>query len=274
MKFGIITPVYDKCLESTRRLYEDLKQQTHEDWIWFLCSNGFSKEFFDFAEGKNKVDKKKRIAYISTSYIDLNNNCFSILANIGKRRNLCIKKIDCDYLFMFDADAKILDKKMFETLNQELTLNPKKLCLYHIKHEDGELPLFPINDGKIDLLNFCVRADVVKKVGYPMTVDYFKRANDFNFFVRSYESCNGDAVLLHNVFCEYNGNNSYKNARKLFVEMENTKFSTTIDLLYSLRQYPLGLLKAIKDYPFAVNILPYRVIFERHLFFKNSNKPN
>ena len=273
MKFGIITPVYDKCFESTQRLYEDLQQQTHEDWVWFVCSNGFSKKFYNFAENKNKVDEKKRIVYVSTSYIDLNNNCFSILANIGKRRNLCIKKINCDYLFLFDADAKILDKKMFETLNQELTLNPKKLCLYHIKKEIGELPLFPIIDGKIDLLNFCVSADVVKKIGYPTTVDYFKRANDFKFFVKSYERCKGDAMVLPNVFCEYNGNNMYKNARKLIVEMENTKFSTTKEYLhYSLKHYPLGLLKAIKDYPFVVKILPYRIIFERDLFFKSPSK--
>ena len=82
-------------------------------------------------------------------------------------------------------------------------------------------------------------------------------------------------MILHNVFCEYNGNNSYKNARKLIMEMENTKFSTTIEYLrYSLRHYPSGLLKAIKDYPFALNILPYSIVFTRDIFFKSAISAN
>jgi hypothetical protein len=275
MKFGIITPVYDKCLESTQLLFEDIKQQTHEDWIWLLCSNGFSKKFSDFVESKNKVDKKKRLAYISTNYNELGNNCFSIIANIGKRRKLCIKKIDCDYLFMFDADAKILDKKMFETINQELIRKPKKLCLYYIKHKFGNLPFFPIDDGKIDLLNFCIRIDIAKKIGYPRTVDFFRPANDFNFFVKSYKTCKGDAIILNNVFCEHNGNNRYKNARQLVTQMQNKKHSTTKQyLMYSITHYPLGLFKAIKDYPFALNILPYSIVFTRDIFFKSAISAN
>jgi hypothetical protein len=273
LKFGIITPVYDKCLESTELLYENLLGQTHQDWIWLLCSNGFSQVFSDFVERKNKVDKNKRLTYVSTDYVELGDNCFSIVANIGKRRRLCIKKIVCDYLFMFDADAKILDKKMFETLNQELTRKPTKLCLYYIKHKFGNTPFFPIIDGKIDLLNFCIRADVAKKVGYPMTTDFFRPANDFKFFVNCYKNCNGDAVLFSNVFCEYNGNNRYKHARQLIVQMQNTRHSTTKQYLaYSLKQHPWGLFRAMKDYPFAHNILPYRVVFTRDVFFKSSSR--
>ena len=225
MKFGIITPVYDQCLESTELLYEDLKQQTHEDWTWFICSNGFSKKFSDFVENKNKTDKKRHLVYVSTDYNELGNNCFSLIANIGKRRKLCIKKIDCDYLFMFDADAKILDKKMFEIINQELTRKPKKLCLYYIKHKLGNMPLFPISDGKLDLLNFCIRTDLAKKIGYPNTVDFFRPANDYNFFVKSYKTCRGDAVVFNRVFCEYNGNNRYVHARKLVTQMHNKNLS-------------------------------------------------
>jgi hypothetical protein len=273
VKFGIITPVYDKCLESTELLYEDLKQQTHQDWSWLLCSNGFSQAFSDFVERKNQTDKNQRLTYVSTNYVELDNNCFSIIANIGKRRRLCIKKISCDYLFMFDADAKILDKKMFETINQELIRNPKKLCVYYIKHQSGNMPFFPIIDGKIDLLNFCMRTDLAKKIGYPNTADFFRPANDFNFFVNGYKNSQGDAIVLNKVFCEYNGNNRYKHARQLIVQMQNKKHSTTRQYLaYSLKNYPLGLVKAIKEYPFALDILPYKDVFVRDVFFKRSNQ--
>jgi photosystem II stability/assembly factor-like uncharacterized protein len=271
MKFGIITPVYDKCLESTELLYEDLKRQTHQDWTWLICSNGYSQLFQDFVEAKNKSDKQKRLTYVSTNYVELQNNNFSIIANIGKRRSLCIQKIDCDYLFMFDADAKILDNKMFETINQELTRKPKKLCLYHIRHKDSTMPLFPLDDGKLDLLNFCVRADVAKKIGYPSTVDFFIPANDYKFFVNCYKACKGDAMILGNVFCEYNGNNHYKNARRLIVQMQSENYATTKKYVaYSVKHYPVGLVKAAKDLPFSRNILPYKAVFRRDVFFKRT----
>ena len=136
------------------------------------------------------------------------------------------------------------------------------------------MPHFPIENGKIDLLNFCVRADLAKKIGYPMTVDFFTPANDYKFFVKCYKASKGDAIILNNVFCEYNGNNRYKNARQLVVQMQSKKHSTTNQYLrYSLKHYPLGLLKAVKEYPFARNILPYKNVFVRDVFFKSSN-PN
>lgn len=270
MKFGIITPVYEKCLDSIELLYEDLKRQTHKDWIWFLCSNGISKKFSEFVERKNRTDENHRIVYLSTSYSD-QSNCFSLIANIGKRRNLCIKKIDCDYIFMFDADAKLLDKQMFQIISEELRKRPTKVCVYHIMHEEhGVLPKFPININRIDLLNFCVQKGLARKIGYPTTVDFYMRANDFNFFVRAYKACDGDAMLLQNVFCEYNGNNRYKNILKNLKEMDNKKYSDLkYYLIYGIKHHPLGLLKTIKDYPFSINILPFRVVFERDLFYKN-----
>ena len=269
MKFGIVTPVYDKCLESTQLLYEDLKEQTHQDWNWFVCSNGFLKVFYDFVNNKNKDEKNNRLTYISTKYVELDNNCFGTIANIGKRRRQCVKKIDCDYLFLFDADAKILDKKMFETINQELVRKPKKLCVYYIKLNLGNLPIFPIDDGKIDLLNFCIKADIAKQVGYPTTVDFFIPANDYKFFVKCYKACKGDAIILKKVFCEYNGNNRYKNAQNKINETKNKNHSYTKQYLnYSLKCHPFGILKAIRDFPFANNLLPYSAVFVRDVYVK------
>jgi len=218
MKFGIITPVFDGCLESLELLYQELGLQTHTDWVWMLCSNGFSEKLSRFVHANNNnlssrgltnsLQRKCQLVYVYTDYEE-EESVFSLLRNIGKRRDFCIRHMNTDYIFMIDADAKILDRRMFETISSELERNPRSICIYKVIHEDGVLPIFPIGYGRIDMLNFCVKGSLAREVGYPTTVKPEAPGNDFWYFDRAYKASGGDYIFIDKVFCQHNGNNRY-----------------------------------------------------------------
>jgi hypothetical protein len=194
-----------------------------------LCSNGYSEKIEKFVREKNMILNGRhksifgklsdllgrRIVYIQSPHKELP-DAYSLLANLGQRRNLCIKRIKADYLFMFDADAKLLDKDMFAVIKAELEKTPKGLCIYKVIHDVGLLPQFPIGYGKIDLLNYCAKASLAKKVGYPTAVtNRDQPANDYWFFDRLYKATNGEYLFIDQVFGRHNGNNTYINLLKL-----------------------------------------------------------
>jgi hypothetical protein len=217
MLFGIITPVFDGCLDSLGLLFEDLRRQTHREWVWMLCSNGYSQKMAEFAREKNRVldaDGTKPAARLIYSFIprEAESDPYALLANIGKRRGLCIRQLDADLIFMIDADSQLLDGGMFRAIDRRMKLAPdRSLCIYRIEHEIGILPLFPIRFGTIDMLNFCMRAELAKKIGYPNTVDRKIPANDYKFFIRAYDEVKDDFVFIDRIFGRHNGHNRYKN---------------------------------------------------------------
>ncbi len=223
MRFGLITPVFDGCLESLELVFQDIVNQTYTDWVWVLCSNGFSEKICQFTHIKNELLNKElnatnklfrvfypKIVYLYTRYEELPDGR-AILANLGKRRNYCIKKMKSDYTFMIDADAKLLDINMFSIINDELKKTPKGLCIYKVVHDVGMLPIFPIGYGRIDMLNYCVRTSLAKKVGYPTMVHPTQPGNDYWFFNRVYTETKGDYLFIDRVFGRHNGNNTYIN---------------------------------------------------------------
>jgi hypothetical protein len=228
MKFGIITPVFDGCLESLELLFSDVMSQSHRDWTWIMCSNGRSDKLEAFVREKgralagdpvNGARRLLRMAYPRIIYepmeLEAVPDPFGLLANIGKRRDHCIRTLEADYLFMIDADAKLLDKKMFALIDEKLKKSRGAICMYKIKHDAGILPIFPIGYGRIDMLNFCVRADLAKKIGYPTTVNREQYGNDYWYFDRANRESNGDIVFIDKVFGQHNGNNRYTNLLKL-----------------------------------------------------------
>jgi hypothetical protein len=226
MRFGIITPVFDGCLESLELISREIFQQTYTNWVWILCSNGYSEKISRFVHEKNKLIHHdhsftnkllsifdKKIIYLYTGYEELSGGR-AILANVGKRRDHCIRKIRSDYIFMIDADAKLVDNDMFQTINTELKKNPKDLCIYKVIHDVGMLPMFPIGYGRIDMLNYCVKTSLARKVGYPTTVNPDQPGNDYWFFHRIYTETGGDYLFIDKVFGRHNGNNTYINLLK------------------------------------------------------------
>jgi len=217
MRFGILTPVFDGCLESLELLCEELRAQTHDDWIWMLCSNGYSERLSEFTHRKNGLSHRGLISYLrgrrglayTHTVREEEDNVFSLLENIGRRRDSCIKQMDADYLFMIDADAKILDKDMFRIVDSELEKNPAPICIYKIFHKLGVLPIFPISFARIDMLNFCVKASLAQEVGYPTTVKREAFGNDYWYFDRAMKASGGDYLFIDRIFCEHNGNSRY-----------------------------------------------------------------
>jgi hypothetical protein len=137
-------------------LFKELASQTYTNWVWMLCSNGYSDKMDSFVQQKNRVlDTRLKnsirrlfglpgpmIKYLQTDYVELP-DAYTLLANIGKRRDICIKQMDADYIFMIDADARLLDNDMFRIIHDELKKTHKDICIYKIIHEPGSCPSFP-----------------------------------------------------------------------------------------------------------------------------------
>jgi hypothetical protein len=182
-----------------------------------LCSNGHSKKISQFVDRKDNILRslKSKIVYLHTEYEELH-NAFSLLANIGKRRDYCIRQLETDYILLIDADAKILDSRMFEIINAEFESEPSEIYIYKIKFsETQELPIFPIRHGTIDTLNYCISTKLAKKVGYPTTINSEEYGNDFWFFNRCLNASNANYIFIDRLFCQYNGNNTYVNLQTL-----------------------------------------------------------
>jgi glycosyltransferase involved in cell wall biosynthesis len=229
LKFGIITPVFDGCLESLGRLFEDIRGQTHHDWTWILCNNGHSEKIAAFAREKNALFPednrdvvwrlnnflRPKVAYVKLRQRDTP-DVGSLLIDIGRRRDRCIRMMSADYIFMLDADAKLLDPDMFRSIAMALEKTPKDVCIYRIIHDIGVLPIFPIGYGRIDMLNFCIKADLARRIGYPTDLSPDGVANDYRYFDRAMKATGGDYLFIDRVFGQHNGNNnnSYINLMK------------------------------------------------------------
>ncbi len=241
MRFGIITAVFDGCLGSLELLFREIHHQTHRNWIWMLCSNGHSEKISEFVDKKNyilnisrrnatpelSVSLRSRMIYLHTEYEELHDR-FSILTNVSKRIDYCIHKLEANYVLLLDADAKILDSKMFEIIDSEVEAVPRDICIYKVKFsETHELPIFPISYGRIDALNYCISTRLAKKAGFPTTINsYHEYGNDYWFFKRCYDAVNGDYVFIDKVFGEYNGNNTYLNMLSIITSCKKKKILT------------------------------------------------
>jgi len=233
MQFCLITPVFDGCLPSLKLLFKELKGQTYTDWTWTLCSNGYSAKMHRFVRQKNRAFARVRLAsrvhrspqsridYVYLPYEETP-DAYCLLANISKRRAHCIHMVQGDYIFMIDADAKLLDRDMFKVIHAELARHPKSLCIYKVMHNEiGVLPIFPIGFARIDQLNFCVKASLAKEVGYPTTVNPEAVGNDYWYFDRVYKATGGDYVFIDKLFGQHNGNNRYTNIIKQIVALRS-----------------------------------------------------
>jgi hypothetical protein len=269
MRFGLITPVFDGCIDSLELLYRDIAEQTHANWVWVLCGNKFSEKVSSFAKGKQKLDERGRIVYLIANLKD-EKNVYSIIANIGKRRDICVKRMNVDYFLMVNADSKFLDKGMLSKVSAKLEEQPKNLCVYKTIFRGEIYPKFPLEKvrdfGGIDSLNFCVSSSTAKKVGYPSNAD-FRKFNDERFFNRVFKECSGDYCFIDEVFGEFNGNNRYKNiSSKVARTMrKGLKFTLLDYIFYCLHDnYLPGLVNVLKE-------ILVQAGFSRKLIFKDES---
>ena len=215
--FGIITPVFDGALQSLKLLRHDLISQYHTDWTWMLCSNGYSSVIAKFAQRKSQLTRGRVVTYTYLEH-EPTPDPVSLLSNVAKRRDYCIDTIDADVIFTIDADAKIIDREMFSTIDSELYKTKKRICIYRILFDASPtktLPIFPITFARIDSLNFCVEAKVAKAVGYPTGGSVSLFGNEFHYLYRAYQFCNREYLFINRVFAEHNGNRHYENLLNL-----------------------------------------------------------
>ena len=230
LRFGIVTPVFDGCLSSLELLLSNLLSQTHTNWTWIISSNGYSRRMSDFANRKRKLFSHGRQITYHFSENEPTSDYDSLLANIGKRRDSCINRIDADVIFTIDADARLLDRWMFSTIESEIERTSAKICVYRILNENSPsklLPIFPLTFGTIDALNFCVDAKIAKQVRYPTTVAPSLFGNEFRYFHRAYQACNREYLFIDRIFAEWNGNRHYENLLKLKAREGESKAKTS-----------------------------------------------
>lgn len=146
-----------------------------------MISNGKEKLISNFV---NKLGDKR---FIYDVFPQENVNCFrDLFGNIGKRRELCLKKYDASRYVFLDADLEILNKNYFELLHRYH--QDADILLTKVKNGSSTLPKIahlggPFTCGNIDMANFTFNKRIAK--GYPYPVDYdpvVGPANDWRFF--------------------------------------------------------------------------------------------
>jgi hypothetical protein len=215
-----------------------------------------------FVKDKQKIAHKSRIVYLIANLNDPKNR-FSLIANISKRRDICIKHLDADYFLMINADSKI-DKCMLSKINHQLEITPKDLCIYKTKHGDGELPTYPFAVNRIDSLNFCVSSKIAKKIGYPKTVS-FRALNDWRFFSKVFKECNGDYHFIKEVLGEFNANNRYVNVLSLLQTGSFRKLMFDYTSYCIKEGYSPGLLNVVKQILIVKAHFPERSLFKESI---------
>lgn len=235
MKFGIITPVFEGCFDSLALLSRELFLQTYGNWDWVLCSNGPSERMEEFAAQKRKelYQRPEKSPYLAGAFPgtptirachiprELDHTFPHLIDNLAKRRNFCIHASDADYIFMIDADAKIVDNRMFEKVRDVLGTTQKDICVWKIRHEtEGILPIFPPAYRRLDMLNFCVSSRVAKEIGYYNHHKLRKTSNDFWYFMDAFNEVAGDFAFIDEIFAEHNGNRTYTTANDKFASSD------------------------------------------------------
>ncbi len=218
--FIIITPIFDQALESVKLLIDDLKRQSYKNFQHILISNGLSPETKKYIEDLSKTDK--RFVYDEIDFEETPEWPY-LLANLGKRRDYCLKKYTGErYLFM-DADLKLLDNSYFLKLQKAHKKTKMDVILTLVEVDDGKvLPIFPIKLSRIDMANFTFSKKIAKTYSYPTDFDpEFSVGNDYRFFSKISNTEN--TILLNFISARRNGNKKYKTITEQYVEDKNNR---------------------------------------------------
>jgi hypothetical protein len=211
----IITPVFDPALEAVRKLANDLKSQTYENFFQVMISNGPSPRIKEFVSDVRKKDARFIYDEIEEEIL---NNSLELLINLGKRREYCLKKYNAERYIFLDADAKLIDNDYVLKLHKAHKEIKRDILITLIKM-GGELtlPIFPIVRGHIDLANFSFSKRIAKRFNYPTDFDQdIEVGNDYRFFAAI--SGEDNTALLNFVSVIKDGNNSYRRFTELFLD--------------------------------------------------------
>lgn len=177
----IITPIFDPALPSLKKLFQELRNQSFEQFIHVCVSGGESPKVQRYIESITKDDSR----FIFTSIpFKKSKNWKDILINIGKRRTYAFKNYRAERYMFLDADSSMPDKNFIAKLALIHRLIYKDVLITQTAYSDGTvLPFFPINLGRIDITNYIFTRHIAETHTYPTNIDpKFGPANDFRFF--------------------------------------------------------------------------------------------
>lgn len=199
----IITPTFDIALPSVKLLISDLHKQSCQDFIHICISNGLSPQT------KVYIQSLGDPRFIYDEIVEEQVNKIPLLvANLGKRRELCLKKYNAARYVFLDADIKLLDINYFKKLRDA----HDKAAILVTQVVSNDFTIFPTKQtfeiGTFDIANFSFAKWVAKWFHYP--TNYLPEvgiANDWRFFHQIKEA---PKHFLFFVSAEKNGNSTYK----------------------------------------------------------------
>jgi len=214
----VVTPVFDPARDSLCKLIADLQSQSFGDFQQVMVSNGPSPAIREVVLDINRSDS--RFTYDELP-LEPTPRPEDLLANLGRRRDHCLKKYAAARFAFLDADVKVCDEDYFRTLHRAHHEIHRDILITLTRIHDGAkesiLPIFPVRQGHIDIANFTFSNGIAKKYRYPSDFDPNAGwANDYRFF--SMISNEGNTAILNFVSTIRDGNNAYKRLTELFLE--------------------------------------------------------
>lgn len=202
----IITPIFDPSLVCVTLLIKGLKQQSFRDFIHVCISNGLSPHI------KNLIESLKdpRFIYdeIPFEYLIYSDQ---LIANLGKRREFCLKKYDADRYTFFDVDLKLLKNDYFRQLKAKHDASQVDVILASTKNGTSVYPRQEHSLGQIDIANYTFSQKIAKQYHYPTDVDsHYGWANDYRFYEQFKHL---PTQSLDIIFAEKDGNNKNRYRR-------------------------------------------------------------
>jgi glycosyltransferase involved in cell wall biosynthesis len=209
IKYLVITPVFDACVNSAALLINALQKQTYTEFQHILISNGSSTII------KSLVNKVNDSRFIYSEYLEENTSTVpKLMENLGKRRNFCLKNYMADRYFFFDADLQIIDNEFFyniHEIHEQADVIISKIDCYGV-----EYPLMPMKRGNIDLANYSISRKMAEKYDYP--TEYTKE-NNVAFDWRFFSLVKNEGIYFSNIlYAVKDGNNTYKTVSSEFID--------------------------------------------------------
>ncbi len=198
--FCVITPIFDDAVEAAKLLTQDLQNQTYKDFTHVLISNGPIKQTLKIQD--------KRFVYEQYPFEKLN-GLFELIANLGKRRNYCLKKFVADRYFFFDADLKVTDNDFFAKI--KVIHDKADVIISKTIHKRRILPIPPYVNGTIDIANYSFTRNIVDKYDYPTDCEGHI-ANDWRFYSRIKDESHFDSNVVYAI---KDGRPMYRNLTSL-----------------------------------------------------------
>ncbi len=149
-KVTVVTPTY-KRLKPLAEAIESVQRQTYSNWEHIVVSDGYDGEARDLIRQTND----SRVHYYYTSHMNIMGNY---------QRNFALNYATGEFLIYLDDD-NILYANALSSMVSGFSSNDIGYVIGPILYGKNIVnPKYPFKWGKIDLLNYMLRRDIVERV--------------------------------------------------------------------------------------------------------------